>query len=218
MTCPLCGWSGRSFEPVGHLQRPNARCAGCGALERHRALVLYLRNQTAIFTEPTRLLHFAPEPGLRRIFERHDSIDYITTDLNMPDVTMRMSIDDLLFRDDLFDCVICSHVLEHVPDDYAAMGEIRRVLRPDGFAVLMVPILNPPGGRTLEDPAIVTPEERERVYGQDDHLRKYGPDFPERARAVGFEVTVVDYPALLGAEAIRTYALNPKEHLYICRP
>ena len=181
-------------------------------------MFLFLRDETAIFEEPTRLLHFAPEPSLRRIFERHDSIDYITTDLNMPDVSIQMSIDDLLFRDDVFDCVICSHVLEHVPDDYAAMGEIRRVLRPDGFAVIMVPILHPPGGRTLEDPAIVTPEERERVYGRDDHLRMYGQDFAERARAVGFEVTVVGYPASLGAKATRTYALNPEEQLYICRP
>ena len=181
-------------------------------------MFLFLRDQTAIFEEPTRLLHFAPEPSLRRIIERHDNIDYITTDLNMPDVSIQMSIDDLLFRDDVFDCVICSHVLEHVPDDYAAMGEIRRVLRPGGFALLMVPILHPPGGRTLEDPAIVTPEERERVYGRDDHVRKYGQDFAERARAVGFEVTVVGYPASLGAEATRTYALNPEEQLYVCRP
>ena len=181
-------------------------------------MFLFLRDETSLLTEPTRLLHFAPEPSLRRIFERHNKIDYITTDLNMPDVTIQMSIDDLLFRDDAFDCVICSHVLEHVPDDYAAMAEIRRVLRPDGFALLMVPILHPPGGRTFEDPAIVTPEERERAYGQDDHLRKYGQDFAERPRAVGFDVRVVGYPASLGAEATRKHALNPEEQIYICRP
>jgi SAM-dependent methyltransferase len=164
------------------------------------------------------MLHFAPEPSLRAIFERRGNIEYVTTDLKAHDVSIKMDITDLLFRDRVFDCVICSHVLEHVEDDGAAMREMARVTRADGFALILVPILGTPDGRTLEDPSIVTPEDRERVYGQRDHVRRYGRDFPERARTAGFHVTAVAYPDELGVRATRRFALRPSERLFVCRP
>jgi SAM-dependent methyltransferase len=181
-------------------------------------MFLYLRDETSIFTAPTRLLHFAPEPALSAVFERHPNIDYVTTDIAGSDVSIRMDAEDLLFRDNVFDCVIISHVLEHVPDDQRAMSELARVLRPDGFALIMVPILGTPDGRTFEDPSIVDPRERERIFGQADHVRRYGHDFPDRARAAGFDVTDVPYPGLLGAETTRLHGLFPSERLFIGRP
>lgn len=218
MSCPICGWKGKQFQPVGRIPRPNARCPRCNSFERHRALFLYLRDETRILTEPTRLLHFAPEPALTTVFERHANIDYVTTDLSGRNVSIRMDMTDLLFRDGVFDCVIASHVLEHVTDDHAAMREVRRVTKPSGFALLMVPIMGTPDGRTIEDPSIVDPEERVRAFGQHDHVRKYGRDFPDRARAAGLDVTVVSYPKQLGADAARLHALAPNEQLFVCRP
>ena len=49
----------------------------------------------------------------------------------------------------MFDVIYCSHVLEHVPDDRLAMGELRRVLKRAGWAVLLVPIT---AEQTIEDP------------------------------------------------------------------
>ena len=121
VTCPLCGWTGREFQPAGRVPRPNARCARCNSLERHRAMFLYLRDETRILTEPTRLLHFAPEPALAAVFERPRISTMSTTDIVRSNVSIRMDIEYLLFRDDVFDCVIISHV-EHVPDDHAAMA------------------------------------------------------------------------------------------------
>ena len=121
---------------MGRVPRPNALCPGCNSLERHRAMFLYLRGpDEPLVASPTRLLHFAPEPALRQVFERYSNIEYVTTDLDMRNVSLHMDITDLLFRDDVFDCVICSHVLEHVEQDRVAMSEIGRVLRPDGFAL-----------------------------------------------------------------------------------
>ena len=70
-----------------------------------------------------------PEPSLRKVLEARPGLEYVSTDLEMPGVSIHMDICDLLFRDGVFDLVICSHVLEHVPDDAAALGEIARVLR-----------------------------------------------------------------------------------------
>ena len=46
----------------------------------------------------------------------------------------------LPYSDELFDVVFASHVVEHVEYDNKLMSEIRRVLRPDGVAVILIPI------------------------------------------------------------------------------
>jgi SAM-dependent methyltransferase len=45
----------------------------------------------------------------------------------------------LPFRSGSFDKVVAAEILEHVPDDQAAMAEIARVLRPGGIAAVTVP-------------------------------------------------------------------------------
>ncbi len=45
----------------------------------------------------------------------------------------------LPFPDDAFDRVIASEVLEHIPDDRAAIAELARVLRPGGRMAVTVP-------------------------------------------------------------------------------
>jgi SAM-dependent methyltransferase len=49
----------------------------------------------------------------------------------------------LPFPDGAFDRVICSEVLEHIPDDLAAMTELARVLRPGGTMAITVPRFGP---------------------------------------------------------------------------
>jgi ubiquinone/menaquinone biosynthesis C-methylase UbiE len=46
---------------------------------------------------------------------------------------------DLPFEDDLFDVIVALDILEHLPDDCAAMREFHRVLRPGGYVVATVP-------------------------------------------------------------------------------
>jgi len=47
----------------------------------------------------------------------------------------------LPFRDDAFDVVVALDTIEHIPDDRAALGEVRRVLRAGGLAIINVPAL-----------------------------------------------------------------------------
>jgi SAM-dependent methyltransferase len=207
--CPCCGWSGERFEAFGRPARANARCPQCRSLERHRAVLLYLRSRTRIFAGgEVRLLHFAPERALANEFRAHPSINYVTTGLAMPHVCVRMDITDILFRDDTFDFVICSHVLEHVPDDRAAIRELHRVLKPGGVAIVLVPMF-PDLVQTVEDPSVTTPAERARVFGQHDHVRRPGRDYPDRLREAGFVVQVIDLAAELGDEQSTRFGLSP---------
>src|SRR5688500_1313251 len=162
--CPICGGRFRKFlkkHAASGRPREGARCARCGSLERHRLLWLYLRDGTDLLTRPARLLHFAPEPGIAEKLTELPGCDYLSADLDAPPAMVRMAVQDIPADDDSFDAVICNHVLEHVPDDRRAMREIRRVLKPGGWAILGVP-LQRKRAASFEDPAIASPEERER--------------------------------------------------------
>jgi SAM-dependent methyltransferase len=195
----------------------NAVCPWCGSHVRHRALWLYLERRTDLFTRPARLLHVAPEHILQERLRALSNVDYLSADLDSPLAMQHFDLTDVPHPDDSFDAIVCSHVLEHVPDDRAAMRELSRILRPDGWAIVQVPI-DYERAETLEDPAITTPEERERAYWQADHMRLYANDFPDRLRSEGMEVTVDDYLYTLPEAEIERYGLVSLENIYVCRP
>lgn len=211
--CPVCASTVPAFRP-GPRGRPNACCPICGSLERHRLLWLYLQLSTPVFRVPTRLLHFAPERSLRDRFKMRANIDYVSGDLDSPIADVKLDIQELAFEDSSFDFILCSHVLEHIPDDRRAMAELRRVLRPGGVALVAVPLRD--ADTTLEDPSIVTPEDRERHYGQADHVRYYGRDFPSRLEAAGFSVRADDPGGQLDEPFRALLGLN-REIFFYCQ-
>jgi SAM-dependent methyltransferase len=164
-------------------------CPRCGSRQRHRLLAIYLRERTDAFTRPQDVLHLAPEDGLRHRLRAVHGPRYVTADVEPGRADVAADIEVLPFEDDSFDAILCIHVLEHVADDRNAMRELRRVLRPGGWAVIQVPILRE---TTVEDPTEQDPAERLRRFGQDDHVRVYGADFFERLRDAGFRPTTID--------------------------
>lgn len=205
--CPICGVWSRRFRPFGVIPRPNAQCPSCGALERHRLVWLFFQRQMNLFSPGRKkFLHFAPEPVFTAFFSRIPNLDYITADLNKPAME-KVDITCMPFPNETFDIIFCSHVLEHVPNDRKAMEECYRVLRKNGVAVLMVPIR---ASSTEEDLTITDPKERERLYGQFDHVRNYGLDFADRLRHAGFEVTIYS-PKEVAGEKIAHFAIPPEE-------
>jgi SAM-dependent methyltransferase len=216
LICPCCGARCAEFLPAGGRRKlPNRKCPGCGSLERHRALWLYMVNRTNLLRDQLRVLHFSPMPALRALLGGLPNVDCVTADLDGVRAELRMDMADNLFRDDVFDAVLAVHVLEHVPDDRRAMREAFRVLKPGGWAILHSPI-EPGREVTFEDPSIVTPEERERVFGQRDHVRAYGHDYPLRLRQAGFHVRRDNYLRRLGPEVAARHRLGSELEVFFC--
>ena len=212
--CPVCGRRASRFLPFGLGGRRNAQCPDCGSLERHRFLWLYLNERTPFFRRSLRVLHTAPEPCLEDRFRARHGRGYVTLDRFNPHADVRADLTDLPFADAAFDVVVSSHVLEHVPDDRAALAQITRVLKPSGWAVLMFPF--DPGRPTAEDPAMDTPARRMAAYGHPYHYRIYGSDTPERLAACGLGAAVVATRDLLSAHRRRRHRVNAN-HLFLAR-
>lgn len=215
--CPVCEKHSRRFKPFGVLNRAEARCPACGALERHRLVWLYLNRRTRLFQQELKgtMLHVAPESILESKFRRLLGKHYLTADFMDPKADVKMDIMNIEYPDHSFEVIYCSHVLEHVPDDRQAMREFKRVLQPDGWAILLVPIT---ADKTFEDPSIEDPKERLRLFGQADHVRRYGPDYAERLREAGFEVECIRPCDFLAPAEIAEMAINAAGDIYFCRP
>ncbi len=185
-------------------------------MNRHRFIYLFLTRQTDLLnSHGKKMLHIAPEPELAPIFRRLVGPGYLTADLFDPHAMVRMDITDIQYPASSFNIVYCSHVLEHVPDDRKAMREFRRVLTPDGWALVVVPVNVP---RTVEDPTITDPAERQRLFGQVDHVRRYGPDVEDRLKEAGFDVeTIHPHEAMETSERERC-GITETEILHFCRP
>ncbi|AEG56754.1 class I SAM-dependent methyltransferase [Sinorhizobium meliloti] len=211
--CPCCGSSFKEWRPVFGRGR-KAECHICHSFERHRHIWITLDNDPDFFKAGSSLLHFAPEPFFKTVFGQNPSIDYYDCDLAKERATYQVDITDIPFDDGKFDRIICSHVLEHVPNDRKGMRELRRVLKRGGIAYIMVPSEHRP--ETYEDPSINTPELRLEHYGQETHVRIYSRnDFIKRLEEAGFEVETQFPKVKWGDDMCREFLLG--DNIYICR-
>ena len=229
-TCPLCGHSVRRFidhgyghpvldtrQVVGGMRRAADRCPVCHGCDRTRMMMLWLERAFAAAPgRRWRVLHVAPDLGLYLWLSRRAEVDYTASDIDAARYrhipgTVQADLTAAPFDDASFDLVICSHVLEHVPDDRKAMDEIRRILVPGGQALLLVPFALD-GAGTDEAPDLSDRAERIRRFGQWDHIRLYDrDDFLARLDGVGFETdlfvpfdSVPDRAAELGLNPLET--------------
>ena len=174
--CNICGWSGDQWQPRFRTRGRLCVCPGCRSLDRSRSLWRALDDYDAL---KGRLLDVAPSPQLVRRYI--DFVDWVGVDryANRRYSKSGLAIlpADLLalpFRDDAFDVVICSHVLEHIDDDRSAINEIRRVTQ---RAFIQVP--HSRGAGTVEFPK----------RNRHDHVRRYSSDdLTHRLTRSGFHV------------------------------
>ncbi len=189
-------------------------CPVCGALERHRLTTLFLDRHPQLLAGLKRVLHVAPEPPVERIFRKWTQESYVSFDLFADNVLVQGDLTSLPFDSQTFDALYCSHVLEHVPDDHKAMEELHRVLRPDGWAIIQVPIT---GEDTFEDLSVTDPARRRQLFGQPDHVRVYGRDFSSRLARARFSVRVERPQQDFGPETMTHCGLSTKDDIFFCK-
>jgi SAM-dependent methyltransferase len=237
--CPVCGVELAAFKPgassyvkmirdfdyvypLDAIETFNVAayaCPSCDASDRERLYALYLDR---VLRSPggqrrCRVVEFAPSFGLPRKLRSYPFVDYRSADLYRNNVDDRVDVTDMhAYADASVDIVLCSHVLEHVPDDRRAMRELHRILRGDGFGIVMVPLVHGVD-ETHEDAAVDTPALRWKYFGSDDHVRQYGKrDFVDRLGAAGFTVEQLGI-GFFGAEAFRRAGIAADSVLYVVR-
>lgn len=192
-------------------------CPACGSSDRERLYALYLNDRLAFTSQPKPALciDFAPSPALSKKLRAYSWLHYRTADLYRPGVDDQVDIMDMAcYQNESVDLFICSHVLEHVSDDQKAMRELYRVLKPDGFGIVMVPLVIGVDA-THEDPTITDEGLRWKYFGQGDHVRLYGRrDFVMRLGEAGLLVHQLGV-SHFGAERFRRSGIHDNSILYI---
>jgi len=231
--CPFCNHSYRKLLPggfnlpviesmqiIGAGLRQNMVCPGCGSTDRDRLLYVYLNQKKVLDKKGLRILHIAPEPMLAQYIASNNPAEYICGAMYHEGVyygtdLVIMDVQQIPFPPNAFDLLICNHVLEHVADDLLAMQEIYRVMDKGGIGILQVP-WSPMLDTTITDESITSREGREAVFGQFDHVRLYGKDYPAQLEKAGFTLSKVSATELLTEENTkRDFAINQKEVIFV---
>jgi SAM-dependent methyltransferase len=201
----------RALEVIGS-DLDHFECPRCGAIDRERHLFLYM-SRTGLLADLAgkAVIHFAPETHLSRKIARQGPARYVRCDLypSSPGVE-RQDMLAMTYPPGSADVVIANHVLEHVADVGKALGEVRRVLKAGGLAILQTPF-SPVLETTWEDAGIATDAARLQAYGQADHVRLFGCDMIDRIAACGFIPRVRAHDDLLSDIDADEAGVNPRE-------
>lgn len=226
--CPFCQYYHQHFLPdgmkakviekyqvIGGGYRPNCLCPKCGSKDRERLLYQFLQRKTDLFSDtPKRVLHIAPEKNLKKALQKQSQLNYLNADLAAGAADVQMDITQIDYPDNYFDVILCNHVLEHIPNDQKAMQELYRVLKPHGWAILQVPFAEKLA-KTYEDFSITDPAEREIHFGQFDHVRIYGQDYPQKLQNAGFNVSTYNAIDALGQDVVNKQLLIAEEKIFL---
>ncbi|MBI9080472.1 MAG: methyltransferase domain-containing protein [Pseudodesulfovibrio sp.] len=155
------------------------------------------------------MIHVAPEQSLSTILRQLFEDRYYTMDL-FTDADIRGDLCEMPFGTDSIDIFMANHVLEHIKDDLRAMREIYRILKPQGSALLQIPI-DLSLAVTEEAPEKAPPQDLLKLFGQEDHVRQYGTDFKDRLEQSGFTVRTHICHDIITPDEIKTYGLHSDE-------
>jgi len=211
--CPCCDRNYSKFLNYGKIK--NILCPGCASLGRHRLLWLYLKNETNILNSEPKILHFAPEHFLQKKLKKINPTNYVSADIEHPLAMKHFDITKIPYKNNSFDFILCSHVLQEVKNDKLAMSEIHRVLNSNGTAIILCPV-NEKSKTTYENKKAKTPKQRSEEFGYYGAIRTYGKDFKQKLKNAGFKVKTIDYIKKFTKNQIKNFRLN-NEKIYLCK-
>jgi SAM-dependent methyltransferase len=213
--CPVCHRAAAEFNH-GPRGRPDAQCVHCGALERHRFSYLLIDTLLHRIPDDSVVLDIGPIKSLSDELRRISSGGYISMDLEPAAdsrlVDFQASLTALPLGSGSVGFLLCSHILEHIPDDAQAMAEIRRVLGEQSLGLIQLPRRS--GLPTDEDPD-APEDERLRRFGQADHVRLYGYDLESRLEASGLRVATFRYSWILPRRALKLIGAGIDEEIWL---
>lgn len=191
-------------------------CPSCQSNDRLRHLWLYmLATGVAEKLAGATVLHVAPEPQLEQLIDAMGPAIYFRGDLQPtgPD-HQRINVEDLPFKDETLDMIICNHVLEHVSHPEKALSELHRCLKVGGLLIAQTPYA-PSIKKTLELHARPDAETARLLYGQDDHVRLFGSDITEYFHASGFKGEPLSHDVLLADLDPKEIGCNAREPFFV---
>ena len=163
--CNIC--NGTEFIPGygGRLHRGlPTRCKNCLSMERHRVVYSFYQRIPVTILSSLRTLQFSDDKSVnpswfksfeKSVYGKENSLDLMRIDR----------------PNNIYDLVVCNHVLEHIKDDKQAISELLRITKPDGIVQISVP--DPLYNAETRDWGFPDPKE---WY----HFRHYGNDILER--------------------------------------
>jgi SAM-dependent methyltransferase len=191
-------------------------CPNCHCNDRERHLWLYMRVMG--LTErigTSRILHIAPEVCLETLIRARGPSEYVLGDLAPRRPGHRaLNVESLCFDDGAFDLILCNHVLEHVADPAAALGELARCLHSEGHLIAQTPYV-PALKWTFELEGKASPQFAKLMYGQEDHVRLFGADLTARFHAAGFSGELLPHQRVLGDLDPAEYGCNVREPFFL---
>lgn len=168
-TCPICQYNGPFKDKK---ERLHAKCPKCGENERSRLQYLVLKRVLENYDHAdAKVLHIAPELSIQQYFSSKFK-DYTTADKFRTNVDIQFDVIDIPFPDHSFDIVYASHILQYPQDDLQAISEMHRVLKPNGIAIIPMPVFRE---KTVDD---YSPEARWIHQPGLDYFDRYLKFFP----------------------------------------
>ena len=204
--CPICKKYSH-FTQMGVKPRHAVKCPNCQSLERHRFLYFIYKKYFLNTQKQIKILHTAPEKCIYNLIKKNPNIEYTAIDISPEKYNFcdckKEDVTGLSFADNTFDFVISNQVMEHILDEKKYLLELTRVLKPDGTFLLNFPVFMNQE-KTFQDDSITTPEDREKNYGQNDHVRAYGRDVFSRFKKE-YGAKVIFAKDIFNAEKIHKY-------------
>ena len=202
--CNICN---KKIRSLIHLYNDRI-CPRCGSLQRTRRLWYILNRE--FLSNAQKILDFSPSRNLYRLMKKGD-YEYVSSDISGDFISdVSYDIKDIDSADRSFDLMICYHILEHIDDDLKAMSELWRVLKKGGYCIVQTPFKE---GAIYEDDSITLPEEREKHFGQSDHVRIYSAEgLRSRLERAGFRVEVRNY----SEKYENVHGFSKQETILIC--